>query len=179
MFNTTPSISRIFNTGGYTSNGRNRTMKIYRISAVTLKVKDMEKSCKFYSRLPGFHVVNGGRAADSFTTFEIGVSKDSKMCINLELTGDGSDDAGSKGKSKDFGRIIFHTEDLNGLYFYMKNNKVISESITIENEPTNASWGERFFHVREPDGYQLSFAQPINFQKGKSGGKEQKCDDQT
>jgi catechol 2,3-dioxygenase-like lactoylglutathione lyase family enzyme len=125
----------------------------------------MEKSCKFYSRLPGFHVVYGGKATDSFTTFEIGGSKDSKMCINLELTGD--DSAGRKGESKDFGRIIFHTEDVDGLYFYMKNDKVISEAITFENGPTDAPWGERFFHVREPSGYQLSFAQPTNFSKVK------------
>jgi uncharacterized glyoxalase superfamily protein PhnB len=30
-----------------------------------------------------------------------------------------------------------------------------------ENEPTNAPWGERFFHMRDPNGYQLSFAMPI------------------
>ena len=143
-----------------------RAMKIYRISAVTLKVKEMEKSCKFYSRLPGFHVVYGGKAADSFTTFEIGESNDNKVYINLELTGDDFD-AGSKGKSNDFGRIIFQSEDVDGLYFYMKNDKVISEAITFENEPTDAPWGERFFHVREPDGYQLSFAQPTIFQNGK------------
>jgi catechol 2,3-dioxygenase-like lactoylglutathione lyase family enzyme len=132
----------------------------------------MQKSCKFYSRLPGFHVVYGGKAADSFTTLEIGGIRDCKMYINLELTGD---DAGSKGKSKNFGRIIFHTEDVDGLYFYMKNDKVISDAITFENEPTDAPWGEKYFHVREPDGYQLSFAQPINFRKGESGGKEQKA----
>jgi len=37
----------------------------------------------------------------------------------------------------------------------------ISNLISFENEPTNASWGERYFHIREPDGYQLSFARPI------------------
>jgi hypothetical protein len=33
--------------------------------------------------------------------------------------------------------------------------------ISFENEPKDATWGERYFHVREPDGYQLSFATPI------------------
>ena len=32
---------------------------------------------------------------------------------------------------------------------------------SFENEPTNAAWGERYFHIRKPDGYQLSFAKPI------------------
>ncbi len=32
---------------------------------------------------------------------------------------------------------------------------------SFENEPTNAAWGERHFHIREQDGYQLSFVKPI------------------
>jgi hypothetical protein len=44
---------------------------------------------------------------------------------------------------------------------YIRSSKTISNLITFENEPTNATWGERYFHIREPDGYQLSFAEPI------------------
>jgi hypothetical protein len=66
----------------------------------------------------------------------------------------------TKGR-ENFGRIIFHTENVDRLYSYMKHDEYISKSIVFENEPTNASWGERFFHIREPDGYQLSFAQPL------------------
>ena len=47
-------------------------MKVYKISGVTLSVENMEKSCKFYSRIPGFKIAYGGSNADSFTTFEIG-----------------------------------------------------------------------------------------------------------
>ncbi len=43
----------------------------------------------------------------------------------------------------------------------MKNDKAISESVTFETEPAETSWGERFFHVRESDSYQLSFAHPL------------------
>jgi uncharacterized glyoxalase superfamily protein PhnB len=43
----------------------------------------------------------------------------------------------------------------------MTNDSSISRSAISENPPKDASWGERFFHVSEPDGYQLSFAQPI------------------
>ena len=38
--------------------------------------------------------------------------------------------------------------------------------ISLENEPKDASWKERYFHIREPDGYQLSFAEPIAGSKG-------------
>jgi catechol 2,3-dioxygenase-like lactoylglutathione lyase family enzyme len=145
-------------------------MKVYRISAITVKVKDMEKSCSLYSKIPGFRLTYGGEPSDSFTTFEIG--KGSKRTyLNLERTEDdegSSDDSYKKpnlGKTKggeDFGRIIFHTENVDKLYSYMKNDEYISKYIVFENEPTNAPWGERFFHIREPNGYQLSFAQPLS-----------------
>ena len=38
----------------------------------------------------------------------------------------------------------------------------ITELVSFENEPTDALWGERFFHIRDPDGYQLSFATPVS-----------------
>jgi hypothetical protein len=42
-----------------------------------------------------------------------------------------------------------------------KTVSTISNLISFENEPTNATRGERYFHIRNPDGYQLSFAEPI------------------
>ena len=144
-------------------------MKVYRISAITLKVKDMEKSCQLYSKIPGFRLTYGGAPSDSFTTFEIG--KGSKTYLNLELMIEDRDSSydfykksnlGKTKGSEDFGRIIFHVEDVNRLYSYMKHDGYISKSIVFENEPTNAPWGERFFHIRELNGYQLSFAQPLS-----------------
>jgi catechol 2,3-dioxygenase-like lactoylglutathione lyase family enzyme len=143
-------------------------MKIYRISAITLKVKDMEKSSSLYSKIPGFRLTYGGEPSDSFTTFEIGEGSKATY-LNLERIEDdeGSSDFSKKpnlGKtrgSEDFGRVIFHTENVDKLYSYMKRNEYLSKSIVFENEPTNAPWGERFFHIREPNGYQLSFAQPL------------------
>jgi catechol 2,3-dioxygenase-like lactoylglutathione lyase family enzyme len=136
-------------------------MKVYRISAVTLIVENMEKSCNFYSQIPGFKVVYGGSSEDTFTTFEIG-EPITKMYLNLELSIANSNHSGSDRKRRrHFGRIIFHTEDVDKLYSYFKGNMNISNLISFENEPTNAAWGERFFHIREPDGYQLSFAEPI------------------
>jgi hypothetical protein len=31
----------------------------------------------------------------------------------------------------------------------------------------DAPWGERYFHICEPDGYELSFAKPIKKRKEK------------
>lgn len=125
-----------------------------RISAVTLAVENMKRSCDFYSRIPGFALAYGG-AGSRFTTFQIGTCGAHTMYLNLEKK------TGSLGNARDFGRIIFHTEDVDGLYSYMKNDSVISTLALLENEPKDATWGERFFHVRDPDGYQLSFAKPL------------------
>jgi catechol 2,3-dioxygenase-like lactoylglutathione lyase family enzyme len=142
-------------------------MKIYKISAVTLIIENMERSCSFYSQIPGFKLDYGGSSNDTFTTFGIG---EEKMYLNLELgiTNNNDElhyhritDNNERKREHFFGRIIFHTEDVDRLYSYFKSNEHISNLILFENKPTNASWGERYFHIREPDGYQLSFATPI------------------
>lgn len=120
-------------------------MGAYRISAVTLRVKDMELSCKFYSRL-GFRLAHGG-PQEPFTSFEVGP----EMFINLEL----AEKTGS-----DFGRVIFHVDDVDALFRHMKGDSYLSTA-SFDDEPKDALWGERFFHVRDPDGYQLSFAKPL------------------
>jgi uncharacterized glyoxalase superfamily protein PhnB len=51
--------------------------------------------------------------------------------------------------------LIFHTEDVDELYSHFKSDASISELVSFENDPTDALWGERFFHIRDPDGYQL------------------------
>jgi catechol 2,3-dioxygenase-like lactoylglutathione lyase family enzyme len=149
-------------------------MKVYRISAITLKVKDMEKSCSLYARIPGFRLTYGGNPSDHFTTFEIGKGSMLTTYLNLErIEGEEEENDGSDFKrsnvekvnvkvNEDFGRIIFHVENVDGLYSFMKQDECISKSIVFENEPTNAPWGERFFHIREPNGYELSFAQPLS-----------------
>ena len=137
-------------------------MKIYKISAVTLIIENMERSCRFYSQIPGLKLVYGGSSDDTFTTFELEEEHISKMCLNLELSIiNNNNNHWHQRKRKNFGRIIFYTEDVDGLYSYFRSNKNISNLISFENEPANAAWGERYFHIREPDGYQLSFAKPI------------------
>ena len=135
-------------------------MNVHEISAITLLVKDMNKSCKFYSKIPGFKLTYGGSPSDLFTSYEIGKST---HYLNLELS-----KTRHNNKDRDIrtvGKIILHTEDVDELYHYFKNDKTISQLILFENEPSNASWGERYFHIRDPDGYLLSFAKTIINQK--------------
>jgi catechol 2,3-dioxygenase-like lactoylglutathione lyase family enzyme len=129
-------------------------MKVYKISAVTLLIKDMKRSCNFYSKIPGLKKVYGG-SEDSFTSYEIG--ENSSVYLNLELSKLCNGD--EHGNSKNLLRVIIYTDDVDKLYTYFKNDQIVSHLISFENEPSNASWGERYFHIRDPDGYILSFAQ--------------------
>ena len=138
-------------------------MKVYEISAITLRIMKMDRSCHFYSQIPGFRLVYGGSVNDVFSTYEIGDSNSSKVYLNLELFHQTNDqniqyDHVIAAARTHFGRIIFHTDDVDKLYDYFKNNESISTEVIFENAPTDAPWGERYFHIREPDGYQLSFA---------------------
>jgi len=124
-------------------------MKVTKISAVTLPVSDMKKSVDFYSKIPNFKIVYGGTNAQ-FTSFLIDDAI--KSYLNLKL---------SKTCSIDFGRIIFYTDDVDDLFTYMQDDKTVSELGKFESKPQDAIWGERFFHMLDPDGYKLSFATPL------------------
>jgi len=124
-------------------------MKVTKISAVTLSVSDMKKSVDFYSKIPNFKIVYGGPDSQ-FTSFLI--EDTAKSYLNLKLHGAHS--AGS-------GRIIFYVDDVDGLFTYMQNDETISGLGKLESKPQDATWGERFFHALDPDGYKLSFAMPI------------------
>jgi hypothetical protein len=69
------------------------------------------------------------------------------------------------GKTKgieNFGRIIFHSEDVDKLYSYMQHDECISQNpLYLKINLPMLPGGKRFFHIREPNGYQLSFAQPL------------------
>jgi len=124
-------------------------MKVSKISAVTLLVSDMKRSVEFYSKIPNFKMVYGGSEAQ-FTSFLIDDAV--KSYLNLKL---------GKTHSTDFGRIIFYTDDVDGLFAYMQDDKTVSELGKFESKPQDATCGERFFHMLDPDGYKLSFATPL------------------
>ena len=130
-------------------------MQLLRISAVTLLVKDMHKSYCFYSKVPGFHI---SYFTDKFITFTLDGNHDRPTHLNLELKKSYRFHSAEK---INFGRIIFHVDNVDALHSYFKSEVSILKLITIEKEPENAAWGERYFHIRDPDGYQISFAEPI------------------
>ena len=127
-------------------------MKVTKISAVTLLVSDMKRSVDFYSKIPNFKIVYGG-SDSQFTSFLIDGVANSYLNLKLKKT-----------HVMDFGRIIFYVDDVDELFAYMENDETISGLGKLESKPQDATWGERFFHALDPDGYKISFATPIGDQ---------------
>jgi uncharacterized glyoxalase superfamily protein PhnB len=71
------------------------------------------------------------------------------MHLNLALERGG-------GEWRSWGRIVFHVEDVDAAYEGLRAAGYEPEGV-----PRDAPWGERYFHVRDPDGHQLSFAKPL------------------
>ena len=124
-------------------------MKVTKISAVTLLVSDMSKSVEFYSKIPNFKMVFGGHDKE-FTSFLI--EDKTKSYLNLKL---------NETRPTDFGRIVFYVDNVDELFAYMQDDKTVSELGKFESKPQDATWGERFFHMLDPDGYKMSFATPL------------------
>jgi catechol 2,3-dioxygenase-like lactoylglutathione lyase family enzyme len=115
---------------------------IERISAVTLAVANMARSVRFYRAL-GFRLAHGGEAAD-FTTFDVGAGH-----LNLDTDG-------ARPRQEFWGRIIFYVDDVDAMYAH-----VCSLGLEPTTAPRDAAWGERYFHLNDPDGHELSFARPL------------------
>jgi catechol 2,3-dioxygenase-like lactoylglutathione lyase family enzyme len=109
------------------------------INAVTLETADMAAAVRFYVGI-GFQLRYGGEEA-TFTSFNIAEGH-----LNLELKL-GYDRQGG------WGRVIFYVSDVDAIY-----RRAIELGYRPSTSPQDASWGERYFHLRDPDGHELSFA---------------------
>src|SRR5689334_12483121 len=116
---------------------------ITRISAVTLATHDMAHAVHFYRSL-GFELLYGGEDA-RFTSFRAGPNN----FLNLILQ--------PAGRAWSWwGRAIFYDDDIDGLYA-----RLVAAGFQPEAPPRDAEWGERFFHITDPDGHEISFACPL------------------
>jgi uncharacterized glyoxalase superfamily protein PhnB len=55
-----------------------------------------------------------------------------------------------------WGRVIFYVADVDALY-----ERALAAGYQPTTAPRDAEWGERFFHLMDPDGHELSFARPL------------------
>ena len=113
------------------------------INAVTLETADMAESVRFYTGL-GFLLRYGGSDA-TFTSFLIGEGH-----LNLELNQ-------AYDRRPGWGRVIFYVSDVDTLYQRARDLGYLPSTT-----PRDASWGERFFHLSDPDGHELSFARLLS-----------------
>ncbi len=112
------------------------------ISAVTLATHDMRSAVRFY-RMLGFQLLYGGEEA-KFTTFRAGPNY-----INLVVQP-------AERRWSWWGRLIFYVSDVDALHF-----RLVAAGCQPDTAPRDAEWGERYFHLTDPDGHELSFAQPL------------------
>jgi catechol 2,3-dioxygenase-like lactoylglutathione lyase family enzyme len=112
------------------------------LSAITLATHDMGAAVRFY-RLAGFEVLYGGETA-GFTSFRAGGAYLNLIAQPTEKTWSG------------WGRAIFYDSDVDELY-----ERLVAAGIRPSAPPRDAEWGERFFHITDPDGHEISFARPL------------------
>jgi uncharacterized glyoxalase superfamily protein PhnB len=55
-----------------------------------------------------------------------------------------------------WGRLIFYVADVDALY-----DRALAAGFQPATVPHDAEWGERFFHLIDPDDHELSFARPL------------------
>ena len=112
------------------------------ISAVTLATRDMARAVAFYQSL-GFGLHFGGPDAP-FTSFHAGQS-----ALNLRK-------AGGETPGSPLARIIFWVSDVDA-----QHALAVAAGLAPEFSPRDAAWGERYFHITDPDGHGLSFARKL------------------
>ncbi|GAB4320625.1 MAG: VOC family protein [Dehalococcoidia bacterium] len=112
------------------------------ISAVTLATHDMARSVRFYEAL-GFERRYGG-PGEAFTSFRAGPGY-----LNIVR-------AGHETSWGWWGRVIFYVSDVDAQY-----QRAVAAGLSPDFAPQDAPWGERYFHITDPDGHELSFARPI------------------
>jgi len=113
------------------------------ISALTLLTADMGQAVGFYRAL-GFHLLYGGEEA-AFTSFRVGAGY-----LNLQL------DVGDSPGPGVWGRVVFWVDDVDAMY-----ERALTAGFHPDTSPADAPWGERYFHLHDPSGHELSFARPL------------------
>jgi len=113
-----------------------------RISALTLATDDLEAAIRFWQRL-GF-TLEGVFDEGGFATLE-GL-RGAKLNLVRKR--------GYRGAW--FGRPVIHVADVDSLYQALRE-----DGFRCEAPPRDAPWGERFFHVQDPDGHEIAIARPL------------------
>ena len=112
------------------------------VGAVTLATRDMARAVRFYRAL-GFELAHGGEASPSTSL------RARSGHLNLVTQP-------AERRWGWWGRVIFHVADVDALHA-----RALAAGCRPSTAPRDAEWGERFFHLTDPDGHELSFARPL------------------
>src|SRR5207245_5266533 len=112
---------------------------VEKISALTFRVSNMKVSVQFYRDVLGMELLYGGETA-GFSSLRAKYPE--SAILNLE----------EANTVTQWGRLIFYVADVDAVWRHLKERGFDPP------QPQNASWGERYFHILDPDGHELSFA---------------------
>ena len=120
-------------------------------TAVSLTVKDIQKSLAWYKDVVGFGV---GRTFENEGRLVFAEVKAGDVRINLNL------DNGAKGwdriKGVGFSVNVWTTDDVDVIA-----NRIKANGGKLDSEPVDASWGARFFVVTDPDGFKMGIMKAL------------------
>lgn len=128
------------------SNSSTVPEKFHGTIAVSLTVKDLQKSVDWYQNVVGFGIERklerDGRVVS--VTVKAG---DVRISLNQ--------DDGAKGRDRvkglGFSLNIWTTDDVDAVASHIKAN-----GGELDSEPVDAPWGARFFRLTDPDGFKLA-----------------------
>jgi catechol 2,3-dioxygenase-like lactoylglutathione lyase family enzyme len=112
------------------------------ISAVTLGTHDMPRAVRFYRAL-GLELLHGNEER-GFTSFRAGTGYLNLIAQSAER------------RWSWWGRVIFYVADVDAIH-----QRALAAGYRPATSPRDAEWGERFFHMDDTDGHELSFARPL------------------
>ena len=114
--------------------------RVTSLSAVTLAVADMARSVAFYEAL-GFERLYGGPDS-GFSSYRAG---DGFLNLTKEADPQGF-----------WGRAIYYVDDVDAFHA-----NAMAHGLLPSFAPRDAPWRERYFHILDPDGHEISFAKPL------------------
>ncbi len=151
---------------GASADDRGAEAAIRSINAVTLATTDMPRAVAFYGAL-GLRASYGDADA-AFTILDIGADEHLNLALRpVSTASGGATGAGPAG----WGRVIFHLSDIAAVDALYRH--AIAAGLEPEGRPRDGEWGERYFHLRDPDGHELSFAARLPVGSTADGADEQ------
>lgn len=114
------------------------------LNAITLFTADMAASVAFYE-LIGMECEFGGPES-SFSSLRIGAG----TYVNLQF------EPGWIGSALPWGRFIVWVNEVDAIH-----DALLAAGHAPLMAAADASWGERYFHVKDPSGHEVSIARPL------------------